>query len=241
MIQGYKILAHGPIIILTSATLSCKVSAMETTPLNFFLGHTLSAIEGAKVDNDVIVFTRDDGEHVKMYHEQDCCENVYVEDITGDISDLLGTLILAAYVTTEERDDAYTLWTFYHFRTKKGDVCIRWCGESEYYSVRVDLEYSLGVRFNTSAEIGAAYVLNGTPPHAPLAAVRYSPFSKTCIQFESLSDSAHPRRSVSVSGYKGDWTKVGSYRGNRQWYGPDGNLLGSTRAVPSSAKRKGRR
>jgi hypothetical protein len=80
-----------------------------------------------------------------MYHEQVCSEDVIVEDITGDLDDLVGSEILDAYESDNvghEPDGCYSsTWTMYHFRTNKGSVCIRWFGESNgYYSEEVDLE-----------------------------------------------------------------------------------------------------
>jgi hypothetical protein len=81
-----------------------------------------------------------------LYHSQDCCELVYIEDVNGDLDDLIGTPILQAEerVSNEnpedfvpENQDSFT-WTFYHLATIKGYVTIRFYGESNgYYSESV--------------------------------------------------------------------------------------------------------
>jgi hypothetical protein len=90
--------------------------------------------------NDEIRFFTTDKEEYLMYHDQDCCESVYVEDINGDLDDLIGSPITMAEVQTEEKEseDGSGTWTFYRFATNKGYVTIRWLGESNgYYSESV--------------------------------------------------------------------------------------------------------
>lgn len=107
-------------------------------------GKILTTIDGAVEGSSEIEFTTIDGESFKLYHEQDCCESVYVESIVGDIRDLLNTPIIVAEevngFTPADRDepsDSYT-WTFYKLDTIKGGVTIRWLGESNgYYSESV--------------------------------------------------------------------------------------------------------
>lgn len=95
----------------------------------------------------------DDGARVTMNHEQDCCESVWLEDIVGDLADIIGTpLVMAEESTSAERpDDAagpeYTpesqTWTFYKFATAKGYVTLRWCATSNgYYSERITVTRS---------------------------------------------------------------------------------------------------
>jgi hypothetical protein len=111
------------------------------------LGKILTRIEVTD-DKDEIIFTTTDGDSYLMYHDQDCCESVYVEDICGDLEDLLGSPIcLAEEVTNKDdplpngryEDDSHT-WTFYKLSTIKGSVTIRWLGQSNgYYSESVEI------------------------------------------------------------------------------------------------------
>lgn len=115
---------------------------------NELVGKTL--VEARREGDDAIVFVTTDGETYRMFHEQDCCESVFIESITGDLADLVGSPILRAEEATnsddppridpsfpECLDDSYT-WTFYKLATAKGYVDIRWYGSSNgYYSESV--------------------------------------------------------------------------------------------------------
>ena len=112
------------------------------------IGKTIIEIRGARRGSNHISFLFNDGSAMKMSHLQDCYESVEVEDICGDINDLIGSPLLGAEVvnnaskTPRERyDESYT-WTFYKFRTVKGYVDIRWYGTSNgYYSEDVDIQW----------------------------------------------------------------------------------------------------
>ena len=110
------------------------------------LGKTIVDIFGASEGSEAIAIICADGSKYLMYHEQDCCESVDVNDICGDIACLLNTPLTKAeevveshHWEDEDEDDSYT-WTFYHLGTVKGYVTIRWHGSSNgYYSESVSL------------------------------------------------------------------------------------------------------
>ena len=108
-------------------------------------GKTLTRVQ--RVGDEELWFYTTDNKAVKMHHFQDCCESVHIEDITGDLNDLVGNPLLRAEVRTEEGSTDYgdLMYTFYELATIKGSVTIRWYGKSNgYYSTKVDLtEYEV--------------------------------------------------------------------------------------------------
>lgn len=121
------------------------MSNFKKTVFDSLLGKTITKIEGAVKESEEILFTTENGDIFRMYHEQDCCEDVRVEDVGGDIRDLIGSPILLAEEATNEGTTDYDntcTWTWYHFATVKGYVTIRWYGESNgYYSESVNYEW----------------------------------------------------------------------------------------------------
>lgn len=116
----------------------------EVDILKEMVGRTFVSATGAKGDEEML-FTDKDGRWVRFYYEHDCCASCNIEDICGDLSDLVDTPILRAEeVSSEgapalENADSYT-WTFYKFDTIKGSVTVRWLGESNgYYSESVSV------------------------------------------------------------------------------------------------------
>ena len=105
-------------------------------------GKILINIE-CKGDNE-IQFTDSENNIYHMQHEQDCCEEVYIKDICGNLSHLLDSPITMAECivnesNTDEDEWGTGTWTFYKLATVKGYVTISWYGESNgYYSETVD-------------------------------------------------------------------------------------------------------
>ena len=111
------------------------------------IGKTLTAI---KIDDKYvawILFVVSEDEKYLLHNDEADCNDVQVtiDDINGDINDLVGSpLTMAESVSNEafeKTQDAEGTWTFYRFATIKGYVDIRWFGTSNgYYSETVTLE-----------------------------------------------------------------------------------------------------
>ncbi len=106
------------------------------------IGKTFSEV--VNNNNEELIFKLENDLGYKFYHNQDCCENVIIEDVVGDLLNLSGTPILEA---EESSSDSFNsdynydscTWTFYRFSTIKGTVTVRWLGTSNgYYSESVD-------------------------------------------------------------------------------------------------------
>ena len=91
---------------------------------------------------DRLIFTTRCGKRYEMYHSQDCCESVNIEDICGDLEDLLDTPVFLAEEVSNFKEGGgcgSETWTFYKIVTAKGGVTIRWYGTSNgYYSEEVN-------------------------------------------------------------------------------------------------------
>jgi hypothetical protein len=118
------------------------------TNIESMVGHTVKAYQR---EPDTLTFEMENGQTCRFYHEQDCCESVSIESVTGDFDVLIGSPLtfVDEQVSNEDPPDAvrgkdeyidesYT-WTTYTFRTEKGEAKIRWYGSSNgYYSESVN-------------------------------------------------------------------------------------------------------
>ena len=111
-------------------------------------GLDIVEVDGLSVGSDEVTFKTLCGRQFKMYHNQDCCEDVSIDDVCGDVGDIIGLVISAEERESEGDEGEYdetSTWTFYDIQTSKGSVNIKWLGSSNgYYSESVD--FSEGVR-----------------------------------------------------------------------------------------------
>ena len=111
----------------------------DLSPLEELLGKTMRSV--TRNGDETIDFECVDGTRWQMYYSQDCCANCSIEDVIGDLEDLVGSPIVIADESTNRdnpRESEYAesfTWTFYRLATAKGYVTVRWFGTSNgYYS-----------------------------------------------------------------------------------------------------------
>lgn len=125
---------------------------MQFNVISELFGKTLTRVErGMHWGEDALIMEDTAGTVYTLAHSRDCCENVNIDDITGDLSDLVGSPLTMAEESSQDGKEAglafpneYTpdssTWTFYKFATVKGYVTVRFFGESNgYYSEGVYL------------------------------------------------------------------------------------------------------
>ena len=93
--------------------------------------------------NEFILFELESGLFGLLYHEQNCCEDVYIADVVGELGDLENTILWDARFdqgeTGSESDYESFTWTFVNLQSDKGHVQIRFYGVSNgYYSEEPD-------------------------------------------------------------------------------------------------------
>lgn len=131
------------------------IDTMQEQNISTLIGKTLTLCIG-RVGGQAIVFITTEGQYYALYHEQECCEEVVINDICGDLLDLVGSPIVQAEEINhgmgvgapESQEEkaahpmwafSYATWTFYRLATEKGQVVVRWFGTSNgYYSERAE-------------------------------------------------------------------------------------------------------
>lgn len=109
------------------------------------IGKKIVRVKGLEKESDEVKILFDDGSILRMFHAQNCCEMVRIEDIDNDESVLIGAEVYRFVEAHADVGGLYSgsaTWTFYKIATSLGHLVIRWIGESNgCYSERVNIEY----------------------------------------------------------------------------------------------------
>lgn len=96
-----------------------------------------------KVDADGTFYTAE--KKYDMYHSQDCCERVVLDETVGNINDITDEVITDAFTTDDGAEDddrsyEYVEYTNFHVVSAKGTVVFRWIGSGNgYYGTGVSI------------------------------------------------------------------------------------------------------
>ena len=99
-------------------------------------GKTLTSVSGVEKGSAEVVFAVADGDTYRLYDsdaDNDNAFEIWLEDVEGDISDLIDSPITIAEVSSGSSpsgDDEFAIWAFYRISSAKGMVTFRWCGHS---------------------------------------------------------------------------------------------------------------
>lgn len=117
------------------------------TDITYLIGKIAKVVyksDSSFTGNEAVVFELEDGSSLYLSHQQDCCEEFWLEDVEGDFADLEDSPFLTAEEAIGHGEESTrqesTTWTFYKLSTSKGSVTIRFGGSSNgYYSERADV------------------------------------------------------------------------------------------------------
>ncbi len=102
--------------------------AEHVVPFEILKGKTITAID--REGNERIKFATSDGELFQMSYYDDCCASCSIEEVHGDLEDLIGTpILMAEEVSSSEPDSALKEERKADYEKRKADE-----GESFYDS-----------------------------------------------------------------------------------------------------------
>lgn len=107
---------------------------IESYGADYLKGKIITAI--SRTDTEIFLTVED--KQFAIMHMQDCCEEVYIQDITGSLNSLLNYPITMSEIITNNATPKYksedsATWTFIKLATIKGYVTIRFYGASNGY------------------------------------------------------------------------------------------------------------
>ncbi len=107
---------------------------------------TIKSIAGLHEGSEEVIISFTDGTEIVQNHDQNCCEEVSVSQVDGDIKRHLNAELYTIEEKTQDMGDAADetgTWTFYTMVTSRGYLDWRWQGESNgYYSESVDCHFN---------------------------------------------------------------------------------------------------
>lgn len=109
---------------------------------DILIGETIVSISGMDTGGVEVVIETASGRTFRMYHVQDCCENVYIDATYGCANSILNKVVDETTYFTDNYDGAYESGTISRFRIYcDGDYFeVKWIGTSNGY-------YGEGVSF----------------------------------------------------------------------------------------------
>lgn len=125
---------------------NCITDVMETLDIKSELIDYVDLVKDKYGNTEIVMIEFESGSTLKFYHEQDCCESVYLESVDTNIDNLQGSKLLGIEeVAQKGNEDDYgsKTWTFYKIKTTSGYFTFRWLGKSNgHYSETVSIEYN---------------------------------------------------------------------------------------------------
>jgi hypothetical protein len=108
--------------------------------LNTTVGHTIKDILIYR--DSRIIFVLDNNTSYQMYHYQECCEEVFLDNLdVEELKELIGEKILEFTERISAKAYDTVTYTFYTIRTINRSVTFSWKGSSNgCYSENVDIE-----------------------------------------------------------------------------------------------------
>lgn len=104
----------------------------------------INSVQGLEERSEELIINFKSGDSINMYHEQSCCEYVWLVDFESP-KNLIGATIIDLVIDEKQEGSEWgsRTWTFYKLMTTKGELFLRWCGESNgYYSEDVSIMYT---------------------------------------------------------------------------------------------------
>lgn len=121
--------------------MNLEVENYQKVNISCFVGEIFYKIDYDREDNKLEFYSNNGYKYI-MFHEQDCREEVFIDDIVGELEFLIDSIIIKSEeaVCKNKNKLGTETCTFYHLATSKGYVTLRWFGSSNgYYCEEVDI------------------------------------------------------------------------------------------------------